>query len=196
MPMAANCSPLLLKRDFGALARCALVSAALMLLWPLCALGGAATVRFYTGALAQIVRAGHTTMFAHYGPNVVSLALTGTVDDRSPLFLLLQAAALGLVAANVALLHRLVRMRVAHEPYWSAALLFTTLPFLVRTSWLHSFAWLPLAQAFVVVLALHDHRRASRTALLLAPVIASALLRYWWHRLELLLRALKAVGSR
>ncbi len=169
--------PLLFRRDLKALARCAAVAAALMVLLPVATLGAAATVRFYAGAFAHIERAGRTTLFAHYGPNVVSLLLTGDVDERSLLFRSLQVASLCLVASTALLLRRLVRARVEHEPYWSSALLFTTLPFLVRTSWLHSYAWLPLVQAFAVVVTLENRERTpARTALLLALVVASALL--------------------
>ncbi len=169
--------PLLFKRDLKALARCAAVTAACMVLLPVGVLGAAATVRFYAGAFAHVETLGRTSGFAYYGPNVVSLLLTGRAAEGSALFRVLQVASLCLVASNALLLRRLVRAGVEHEPYWSAALLFSTLPFLVGTSWLHSYAWLPLVQAFAAVVALENRERpAARTALLLAPVIASAAL--------------------
>ena len=147
-------APLLLRRDFRTVGAAALVAIVLACVLPPAFLGVGGTLLFYQGASTDIDGAIRSTPLSYYGPNVLSMLLTGRVRLDSQLIGFLQQGAICVVIANLSLLRRLVRLQAPLEPFWAASLLFCSLPFFVRTSWLHSYSYLPFVQSFALYAAL------------------------------------------
>ncbi len=77
---------------------------------------------------------------------------------------------------NVVLLSLVLRRGWSQRIYWAWALLFSTLPFWVVTSWPHYFVYLPLAQIFTLQLILQSqHPTLVRLARLTLWLLAAAL---------------------
>jgi hypothetical protein len=166
-----------LQRDFRTAAQTALIAFVLMVLLPLPSFGTLGIAHFYSSAFSELGDLVRVTPYAYYGPNVISLVLTGEVRTDSTLFAALQITALAVAVANALLLWRLLASRVPDRAYWSAVLLLTSLPFLVRSSWLHSYAYLPLAQSFAFLVVLRTQRHpAISIGLVLLFLLPSALL--------------------
>jgi hypothetical protein len=54
-----------------------------------------------------------------------------------------------IVAFNTVLVYLMVRKKLEQDSIWAFVLLFASLPFILRTSWPHYFAYLPFCQVFV-----------------------------------------------
>jgi len=178
-------APILLRKDYRTVAGVAVVAVTLAFLLPPAFLGVAGTLGFYQGASADIEATIRSTPFSYYGPNVLSILLTGRVRLDSQLVALLQQAAICVVIASLTLLRRLVRARAPWEPFWSTSLVFGSLPFFVCTTWLHSYSYLPFVQSFALYAALSDRAYAGlrRGALVSAVVLSGLLSSYAMFRL-------------
>jgi len=142
----------LIKRDRHALVAFTAASLVLTFLLPAAFLGIDGTTTYYRVLEILLDQLGRFTAFSPYSNNLAnaaSILLTGTLAPDGILYQLLHFTGFILAGCNAILLHLLVRARAKDEIYWAAALLFTMLPFLVGTAWVHYFVYLPLVQTFV-----------------------------------------------
>jgi hypothetical protein len=119
--------------------------------------------------------------------NAASILMTGKLAPDGILYQLLHFTGFILAGCNAILLTLLARARVKHETYWAVALLFTMIPLVLGTAWVHYFVYLPLVQTFVFMIALActdlPRFRTAVVALLLLPsVVFSNLCFYLRYR--------------
>ncbi len=149
----------LLKRDLRALASLLLTTAGLVFVIPAAILGIDDSLRF-NAIIAKVLEVISTKLqasrYPNYIGNSVPVLLSGEVDPLSVLARVAGTAGYLLSAVNVVLLFLLVRRKVKHEVYWSATLLFTIVPMVVKTSWVHYFVFLPLVHVFLYVLVIRS----------------------------------------
>jgi len=166
----------LIKRDKQTLVVFAAVTLALTFLLPATVLGMEGTTRYYHVLDVLLDRLGHFSAASPYSnnlANVISIFMTGKLAPDGILYQALHFTGLILAGCGAILLALLVRARVKHETYWAAALLFTIIPLVVGTAWVHYFVYLPLVQTFVFMIALaradSPRIRAAVMVLLLLP---------------------------
>jgi hypothetical protein len=144
---------------------------------PLIVLGEAGLVAFYRSlwtSLESLSGFVGQSPFANFVANAFSGLLTGHIDPTSIPYQVAVAAGLGVAGLHVFLVWRLVRRRPEGSAWPSLLLGFATLPFVVRSCWVHYFVFLPLLQGYV---GAGDPRMSRRTrVLLLGSAVLSVLL--------------------
>jgi hypothetical protein len=173
--------PALLRRDGRFVLLFGLLLALLLALLPALLLGVGPTLAFYA-QLRSILQQFQqdippVDVNSQYVAHVIPRLLAGAVDTSSMLYMALKVGGYAVALLHVALLALLVARRVPQQVYWTCALLFPALPFVIETSWPHYFVYLPLVQAFLAVCVLHDTwPHPAKAALLLGLLLPSAVL--------------------
>jgi hypothetical protein len=170
----------LIKRDKQALVAFAAATLVFTFLLPAAFLGIDGTTTYYRVLEILLDQLGRFTAVSPYSNNLAnaaSILMTGTLAPDGILYQLLHVTGFLLAGCNALLLYLLVRARAKGEAYWAAALLFTMIPFLVGTAWVHYFVYLPLVQTFVFMSAMAstDSPRI-RNAMLAFLLLPSAVL--------------------
>jgi hypothetical protein len=180
----------LIKRDRQTLVAFAAVTLALTFLLPATVLGMEGTTTYYRVLdilLDQLGRFLAASPYSNNFANAASILMTGKLAPDGILYQLLHFTGFILAGCNAILLTLLARARVKHETYWAVALLFTMIPLVLGTAWVHYFVYLPLVQTFVFMIALActdlPRFRTAVVALLLLPsVVFSNLCFYLRYR--------------
>jgi hypothetical protein len=120
---------------------------AFLLVVPGVLLGAGDTLRLYGALVDQFRDSGWVVTNPHsqFLPHVV-LRLTGATEAHLPFLCWISA---GIAAANMGLIFLVQRGRLRHADLWSMQLVFLTIPFVLKTSWPHDFAFFPFTQAFL-----------------------------------------------
>jgi hypothetical protein len=144
-------APFIGRRDarFVALAAAAFVT--VLFVVPGIFLGAGHTLGFY-GALIDAFRdSGWVVINRHsqFFPHVMLRPFEAALEDPGFPLALLRWISYGIAAANLGLVVLVQRARLRHADLWSFQIVFMTIPFVLKTSWLHDFAFLPFTQAFM-----------------------------------------------
>jgi len=168
----------LIKRDKQTLVAFAAITLALMFLLPAAVLGMDGVTTYYRVLDVLLDRLAHFSAVSPYSNNLAnatSILMTGRLAPDGILYQLLHFTGFILAGCGAILLGLLVRARVKHETYWAAALLFTMIPLVVGTAWVHYFVYMPLVQTFVFMIALaradSPRIKTAVMALLLLPSV-------------------------
>ncbi len=148
------------RRDLRFLLRAAGAGVLLLIVVPVVFLGFEQTYRFYDAL--RLAYGGFDWVLGSYNsqyfPNVI-VRLVWTLGGHSlsriswvplPQLPFLRAISWAVVIANVFLVHRVQRIRIARANLWSAVVLFLTVPFVLGTSWPVDLVSMPFVQAFLV----------------------------------------------
>ncbi len=182
--------PAAARRDYRFLLWAAAALAALLAGIPLVLLGAARTLEFYRSLWSAYSNFGwaasnyNSQYFAHVILRLLNAAAPGLALP-AVVATALYAIAWIVVLANLALVYLIQRAGLRRADLWSFALLFLTIPFLLRTSWPVDLVFLPFVQAWLAVLlfdseraeaALSAGRRAAAGLLVLASAACSNVL--------------------
>jgi len=149
-------APFVAKRDWGFVLRAAIAAAILLLALPVVVLGFARTLHFY-----DVLRATYMNFDwvldsynTQYFPNVVLrigevLRVRLHPLDADRWSWILRGLAWCVVAANLTLVCRIQRSRLAYANLWSFQVLFLNVPFLLGTSWPVDLVFLPFVQGLL-----------------------------------------------
>jgi hypothetical protein len=179
----------LVKRDRQTLVAFAAICLALLVLLPATVLGLEGTTTYYRVLEILLERLGHFTAASPYSNNLAnaaSILLTGKLAPQGILYQVLHFLGFAVAGCNAILLYLLARARVKHEAYWAASLIFTMIPFILGTAWVHYFVYLPLVQTFVFMTAQASEAspkiKIALAALLLPSIVLSNLFFFLQYR--------------
>lgn len=170
-------APFALRRDVRFVLFTVTACGTVLLVIPGLLLGFGDTLRFY-GALLDAFRDSGwvvTNPHSQFLPHVV-LRLTGEAGyDANTHLPLLRWIAYGIAAANMGLVFLVQRSRLRGADLWSFQIVFLTIPFVLKTSWPHDFAFLSFTQA-LLAWRLLEGEEAARERLLRGRTAVSIVL--------------------
>lgn len=149
------------------------------LLTPFLAIGVEETFQFYGEVGRETLRARTLWIVKDANSQYFASVVTRVAESWSSISIHRPSLmAVGLVAllANLLLLYRLTRTGWRNEMGLAFALLFTSIPFVVETSWPHYFVFLPFCQATVADAMWDEGGAPSELWKAIVPVLPSALL--------------------
>jgi len=142
----------LLRRDTRYLLTCLTACAVFLLAIPTLLMGWGRTLEFYRLVSAASAQAARSWMEQDRNSQYILYVIRRLSLSKIQLPLETSWRLLGYLvsAVNVILLSLALKTGWNQRPYWAWALLFSTLPFWLVTSWPHYFVFLPLIQIFVL----------------------------------------------
>ncbi len=149
-------APFAARRDFRFLLWTAIAGVTLLILAPVLLLGFTRTTEFYRALWLQYSDFDWvlTSYNTQYFPNVVGRVAAALGIRLHPLTaatweMVLRGLSWCVVMANLALVYRIQRARLARADLWSFQVLFLNIPFLLGTSWPVDLVYLPFAQTLL-----------------------------------------------
>jgi hypothetical protein len=160
-------APFVAGRNFRFLVIATTACVVVLLVIPGALLGGGGVLRFYGALFASfgesdwVVTNPHSQFLPH-----VMLRMAGAAGSGSmPRSALLHGITFAVAAANMGLVFLVQRARLRDADLWSFQLLFLTIPFVLKTSWVHDFVFLPFTQALLARWLLGGGGATARAAL-------------------------------
>jgi hypothetical protein len=149
-------------RRAGTLVWCAVALAALLVVWPACFMGPARAWHFYVSSADAMKEATETWVSqspaSQYLPTVVHrlAAKWHLKKEFGPRDVWVKGA-YGLAACHCVLALWAGYRRVPHRALWAFCLIALSTPWLMPTSWMHYFVYLPLVQTFLAAELVRVH---------------------------------------
>jgi hypothetical protein len=146
---------------------------------PLLVLGESGFATYYRSlfdGLANLSRGMAPTPYPNFIANAVTWRLAGHVNPASVLFQAMVVMGLGIAGLHAYLAWRVLRARAEQSVLPSLMLGLATLPFVVRSCWVHYFIFLPLLQGYVGQLGFRADVPRFRRALAIGLATLSALI--------------------
>ena len=148
--------PFLFKRDLKMLIAIGLFILLLAIIVPMAVIGLEPTINFYLEVLRNpqsrspffVVNGDPRGSTSQYFPRLMLRLLGGTIPEFW--LIVVQGVSLLLLAGNMFLAWMAANSRHADRLPWSFLFVFTSIPFVVPTSWSHYFVFLPAFQAWAV----------------------------------------------
>ncbi|MBM3123761.1 MAG: DUF2029 domain-containing protein [Chloroflexi bacterium] len=148
--------PFLFKRDLKFLIAFGLFILLLAIIVPTAVIGFDPTINFYLEVLKNpqsrspffVINGDPRGSTSQYFPRLMLRLLGGTIPEFW--LIIVQAASLLLLAGNMCMAWLAANSKLAGHLQWSFLFVFTSIPFVVPTSWSHYFVFLPAFQAWAV----------------------------------------------
>lgn len=167
------------RRRWPFLAWFIVLSLALLFLVPAVVMGFDDTWAFYEASAKMSAKATATWIArskgSQYMPTVVARVVAGQLSDQALTRSVLTWLSWAIALAHAGFALRALRKPWDSEPLWSFCFIAGATPFLLPTSWMHYFVYLPVVQAFLLSQILdRDRRPIWRTVAMLAIWAAAA----------------------